>query len=370
MSSDFEPDGQLVQLLQAEHQNGTWVGRELLSIANRIRNRGGSESDYTTLVKLSNLWSSYTGSTSDSATAQRKHLGSAWDAAERSKPFELHDVLGDLLDRIAGRHWPGRAGARNQAVALAFVGFCRDHNCFTRTISRYELAKYTPGYTPKTVGKGLADLVQLGLLSLEHRSDRRSSSRSTNRYRVNLYWNGGSLGASQLRESNGIKVSMSTGKHSLTLLCQTADKVRLTDLAVHDIWSRQGLGQTALLVWSLLLEHPGSEAFGLDHPSAVYGDGADVHVGKSADELTAESGMARRTVDAALLRLFESCMVVQLPGRPRRWLRAAYPPADSLADVLGATGARDGQVERIEQRQRANRAAYPRSYQSQEGTTE
>lgn len=187
LALDFEPDAATLRLLGWEHQNGTWVGRELLPIANRIRNAGGSEDDYYRWVQSSNLWTSYVYSTSDSASDHRKHLESAWDKSEESKPFELDDALADLQDRIRSARWEGRTGTRNQTVALAFVGYCRDRNCFTRTISRYELAKFTP-VSPDVVGKGLAALVQLGLLTREDRTDRRASSRSASRYRINLYW--------------------------------------------------------------------------------------------------------------------------------------------------------------------------------------
>ncbi|WP_328358596.1 DUF4170 domain-containing protein [Mycobacterium sp. NBC_00419] len=372
LALEFEPDAATLRLLGSEHQNGTWVGRELLPIANRIRNQGGDEDDYYRWVQASTLWTSYICSTSDSATEQGKHLESAWDKSAQSKPFELDDALADLEDRISSAAWPGRAGRRNQTVALAFVGYCRDRNCFTRTLSRYELAKHTPGLSPDVVGKGLTALVQLGLLDKEDRTDRRPSSRSTSRYRINLYWHAGSPGDSHLGQPNGINKSRSTSKYSLTSFCQLADNVSVIDLSVHDLWSRNGLGQSARQVWSALPEYPGCAVFAVDDPASVFEDDAVDRIGKYADELAAETGWSRRTVDNALTKLFDNCMAVAIAGRPRRWFRAAQPPVEPLAQELGCAGALADQIDRIEQRQQANRVAYPSSYtnhQSQEGIT-
>jgi hypothetical protein len=370
----FEPDAATLKLLQTEHVNGTWVGPELLPIANRIRNAGGTEEDYRRWVTASNLWMSYTCSTSDSVGKQEDALENAWWKSERSKPFELDDVLSDLLDRIAAASWPGRAGNRNRAVALAFVGYCRDGNCYTRTMSRYELAKYTPGIHPNTVGKGLKALVDLGLLAEEERTDRRSSSRSTSRYRINLYWNmTARLRGSQSYNPNGITASRSTDKYSLTHLCPIDGQIRELDLSTHDLWTYQGLGQSALRVWALLPDHPGGDAMGLDDPASIYDDDSITVVGKSAAELVTEMGLSRRTVDIALKRLFDNCLAVELPGKPHRWLRAAYPPVEALADAIGCAGTVAESIDRIEQRQHANRTAYPGSYSrnnhSQKATT-
>lgn len=377
--SYFEPDATTLKLLQAEHINGTWVGRELLPIACRIRNAGGTEDDYTRWVKSSNLWLSYTCSTSDPVGAHQKHLESAWDKSEESKPFELDDALADLEDRIRAARWDGRAGRRNQTVALAFVGYCRDRNCFTRTLSRYELAKHTPGISPDTVGKGLQDLVKLGLLDKVDRSDLRSSSRSASRYSINLFWNmTARLQGSQSCNPNGISKSRSTAKSSLTYFCHIDGEVRELDLSTHDLWTYRGrnyrgLGQSALRVWTLLPDHPGSDAMSLDDPSSVYDDDSINAVGKSSAELVTETGLSRRTVDTALKRLFDNCLAVELPGRPHRWLRAAYPPVEAIAAATGCAGALDDHLERIERRQHANRIAYAGSYarnpHSQKATT-
>jgi hypothetical protein len=359
----FEPDATTLRLLQAEHVNGTWIGRELLPIANRIRNAGGTEDDYLRWVTSSSLWSSYTCSTSDRVGKQEQALENAWWMSETSKPFELDDVLADLMDRIAAASWPGRAGNRNRAVALAFVGYCRDGNCYTRTMSRYELAKYTPGIHPNTVGKGLKALVDLGVLTEVDRTDRRTSSRSTSRYRINLYWNmTARLSGSQSYNPNGITASRSTGKYSLTHLCHIDGEIREQDVSTHDLWTYQGLGQSALRVWALLPDHPGSDAMSLDDPASVYDDDSITAVGKSAAELVADTGLSRRTVDTALKRLFDNCLAVELPGKPHRWLRAAYPPMEALADAIGCAGILADHIDGIEKRQHANRTAYPGSY--------
>jgi DNA-binding transcriptional ArsR family regulator len=355
----FQPDAATLALLQAEHVNGTWVGRELLPVASRIRNAGGSEDDYRRWVTASNLWMSYTGSTGDRIGRQRDSLEGAWEKAARSKPFELDDVLSDLLDRLAAASWPGRAGNRNRAVALAFVGFCRDRNCFTRTMSIYELAKLTPGLSPRTVSRALSDLVKIGLLDRVHRRDRLPSGRSTGRYTVNLSWK---RVPKRANNPNGITGTMSTGKASLRHFCQMGDEVYEVDAVHHDLWTYRGLGQSALRVWELLPDHPGSDVMGLDDPASFYGDDTIAHVGKSSADLVTEAGLSRRTVDTALKRLFDNCLVVELPGRPHRWVRAVYPPIDAIADVLGCAGAIADSIDRITQRQGANRAAFAGSY--------
>ena len=185
----FEPDQFTLELLQTEHVNGTWIGKELLPIASRIRNAGGSEDDYHRWVLASHLWQSYTGSTGDKVKKQDASLDSAWAKAEESGPFELEESLTALMERIAAhKGWTGRTGSRDRAVALALVGFCISHNCFTRTISSYELAKWTAGISQKSVSRALTALTDHRLIREVQRTDRRTSPRSTKRYRVNLQW--------------------------------------------------------------------------------------------------------------------------------------------------------------------------------------
>ena len=47
---------------------------------------------------------------------------------------------------------------QRQAVALALVEFCIEHNCFTRTLSSYELAKRTAGISRESVSRALTAL--------------------------------------------------------------------------------------------------------------------------------------------------------------------------------------------------------------------
>jgi hypothetical protein len=144
--TEFEPDQFTRGMLGAEHQNGTWVGQELLPIANRIRNQGGSEDDYRHWVLVSHLWTSYVGSTGDRVRKQEASLTSAWRKSADSEPFNLEESLSALWARIANHTgWTDRAGSRDRAVALALVEFCIEHNCFTRTLSSYELAKCVSG---------------------------------------------------------------------------------------------------------------------------------------------------------------------------------------------------------------------------------
>ncbi|WP_457145140.1 hypothetical protein [Mycobacterium sp. URHB0021] len=325
--TDFDPDSTTLRLLQAEHQNGVWVGKELLPIANRIRNAGGSEDDFMHWVKVSNLWCSYTGSTSDSASDQRRHLASAWDKSERSKPFDLEDALTNLEDRISRGYWTGRSGSRNRAVALAFVGFCRDHNCFTRTMSRYELSKHTAGMSPNTVGKGLDALVEMKLLSLEDRTDKRTSSRSTTRYQINFYWKPERLGGADPEITNSVNDSRSTSKYSLTPLRSN-----------RDLWSYRGLGETAGRVYQALADEPAT-----------------------VRELSAKAGLSEQSARRAAEKLADHCLAGLMPGRPVRYFKVETP-LGVIEDSLGCTGYVEHVIAKTERRQQANRLGYPANY--------
>jgi hypothetical protein len=338
--TDFDPDPRTLELLGSEHQNGTWVGRELLPIANRIRNQGGTEDDYVTWVKASYLWTSYVGSTSDSAASQRKHLARAWDKSERSKPWDLEDALTDLAGRIATARWTGRSGSRNRAVALAFVRFCIEHNCFTRTISSYELSKHTAGMSPMTVGRGLLDLVRLGLLTKVERSDRRVTARSTGRYQVNLYWkptSGVSPPRAAPKPPKGLFATdaMSTGKHSLPQLRTNFE----------DLWSHRGLGETARRVYEVVSDEPAT-----------------------VREISDRSGLSRHAARRALAKLTDNCLAGLKPERPARYFKVETP-LDAVADMLGSTGYVAHMIDRTTKRQEANRQGYPSNY-SQKATTE
>lgn len=320
--TDFEADAITLRLLQSEHENGTWVGKELLPIASRIRNGGGSEDDYLLLVTLSELWRSYTGSTSDSAADQRKHLASAWDKSEESKPFELDDALADLEDRIRRARWRGRSGNRDRAVASAFVAFCRERNCFTRTISTYELAKYTAGMAPRTVGRALADLVDCGLLARVHRTDTRVSGRSTGRYEINLRWRPEGL------SPNPVSDSMSTGKASLRQLWDSA----------RDIWSSRGLGQSAGRVYAVLADEPAT-----------------------VKQLSDTTGLGDQATRDAAAKLAEHCLAGTIPGRPVRYFKVETP-LHAIEQAIGCSGYVETAIEKLTARQEINRRAYPSTY--------
>jgi hypothetical protein len=318
----FEPDEITLELLGSEHDHGTWFGREALPVANRIRNQGGGYDDYIRWMLSSHLWTSYTYSTSDKARDQDRHLESAWAKAERSKPFDLEEWLTDLQRRIATSRWTGRAGSRNREVALAFVGFCIDNNCFTRTISKYELSKHTPGLSPSVVGRGLADLVEIGLLRRMTRDDlTRQTKRSTNRYRVNLYWQGdGKLSVNDLKN---------TGKHSLGLLRTNGQ---------HDLWSSRGLGLTAGRVHEALTDEPATLA-----------------------EVAQRAGITRQSAHRALERLADACLAGILPGRPARYF-AVETPLDVLAEALGCAGYVERRIAATEILQAENRERYAGAY--------
>lgn len=334
---EFEPDPFTLELLQQEHENGTWIGRRLLAVANRIRDRGGCEDDYRRWVLSSGLWLSYTSSTGDSGAAQRRNLGTAWDRSTRSKPFELDDALSALLDRIATGYWTGKAGSRNREVALAFVRFCRDRNCFTRTISCYELSKHTSGLSPNVVYKGLRDLVLLGLLTKVDRTDRRVSSRSTSRYRINLDWKAPRSGGSV----------PSPGGYCGTDIRSTSNSSLSPERnsATGDLWSSRGLGLTAGRVYEALTDEPAS-----------------------INELSKRAGLTYYQTRRALVKLADHCLAGLLPGRPVRYFKVETP-LGVVADMLGCTGYVDHVIGQTEARQHANRVGYPSSYSTREPET-
>jgi DNA-binding transcriptional ArsR family regulator len=316
----FEPDQITLELLQAEHVNGTWVGLELLPIASRIWNQGGSEDDYRRWVLVSTLWQTYTGSTSDSRKKQHTGLDSAWDKAAEAKPFDLEESLSALRERIAAHNgWAGRTGSRDRAVALALVEFCIEHNCFTRTLSSYELAKWTAGISQPSVSRALTALADHGLIRTVERTDRRTSERSTRRYRLNLQW-----GVSNIE-------SRSTGKASLIQ--------ELTPPS--DLWSRGGLGLGAQRVFETLSDEP-----------------------VAARSIADQTGMKPRGVKRYLGILAEHCLAGSKPGargEPTLYFRVDTP-LDAVADSMGIYGHVEIKRWEIERRQHSNRAAYPSSY--------
>ena len=330
----FEPDETIWKLLQAEHSNGTWVGQELLPIANRVRNLGGSWRDFERLVRASHLWASYTGSTGDAASRQLKHLDSAWDKSESSKPFNLEEALSDLGGRIANARWTGQSGSRNRAVALAFTGFCAENNCFTRTISSYELSKWTAGFSQKTVHRALVDLVKLGILVKVDRTDRRASSRTTNRYQLNLWWKPKVAQATCRHGGTAVAVPRvigdlkNTGKNSLSQLW----------LSRRDLWSSRGLGQTAHRVYEVLSDTP-----------------------LTVREIGERSGLSSGAARNAAKKLADNCLAGTAPGRPIRFFKVDTPLA-AVEDALSVSGYIDFVIARTEQLQLANRVGYPGNY--------
>ena len=326
--SEFEPDQFTLDMLGSEHRQFEWIGPRLLAVASRIRNSGGSKQDFTVWVKASYLWQSYQGCTRDSAAAQGRSLEGAWRASADSKPFDLEVALADLEDRATRARWTGRSGSRNRAVALAFIGFCRDRNCFTRTISSYELSKYTAGMSPMTVGRALADLVEVGLLSKVDRTDKRVSSRSTSRYQLNLYWKPERLGAAPgLPSLNSGTDAMSTCKYSLPQIRRN-----------RDLWSFRGLGQTAGRVYEALADEPAT-----------------------VGELSARAGLSDQSTRRAVAKLADNCLAGVLPGRPVRYFKVETP-LSAVEEMLGCTGYVESVIAKTTQRQAANRAGYPANY--------
>jgi DNA-binding transcriptional ArsR family regulator len=327
MSDEFEPDQFTLELLGAEHQNGLWVGKELLPIANRIRNHGGNEDDYRHWVLVSHLWTSYVGSTGDRVRTQDASLESAWRKSADHEEFDLEESLTALRERIAiHTGWAGRSGSRDRAVALVLVGFCIDHNCFTRTLSSYELAKHTSGISPKSVSRALAALTDHGLIREVQRTDRRTSTRSTKRYRVNLHW-------AAAGRQGGVTSTDARSTDKLSLRHEWTPP--------SDVWSRDGLGPGAQRVWEVLT----------DEPVTV----------RAVAELT---GMSRRSAKRYLLILAEHALAGSkpgAPGEPTLYFRVDTP-LDAIADMLGILGHVDYARWKIDWQQHDNRAAYPGTY--------
>jgi hypothetical protein len=329
---EFEPDQFLLNLLGSEHQHGTWIGKRLLAVASRIRSAGGSKQDYNTWVQASYLWSSYRNSTSDRATDHGRHLEGAWRKSADSKPFDLEEALAEVADRVAAARWVGRTGSRDRAVALAFIGFCSDRNCFTRTISCYELSKHTAGISPATVNRALIALVKLGVLTKLDRTDKRPSNRSTCRYQVNLFWKPtGQLKVApeQAENRSFVDETRSTCKDSLSHVQKNN----------RDLWSVKGLGQTPARVFDVLTDEP-----------------------QEVKDIALRAGVSTGQVYSACRKLAEHCLAGMIPGRPVKYFRVDTP-LEAVEDMLGVTGFIEGRIERTELRQEANRKAFPQAYQ-------
>jgi len=326
----LEPSRFLLEKLSAEHQNGTWVGLELLPVAGEILALGGDEDDYERWVLSSNLWHSYTCSTGDSVVAQERSRAGAWFRAVRSpNNWNLEDELTGLATRISAYNkWPNaRTAHRDRAVALAFVKFCSDHNCYTRTLSSYELAKHTAGISQRSVHRALMALLDLGLLREVQRADKRTSARSTRRYRVFLRW--------------GVTTrdSRNTCKSSLSQELQPP----------HDVWAKgsaykggpTGLGLGAQRVWEVLT----------DEPTTV----------RQVSEVT---GMKTGSVRRYLKILADNCLAgvkPGAPGEPTLYFRVDTP-LDAVAEMRGISGVVETRHNAISGRQHNNRLAYPGTY--------
>jgi hypothetical protein len=295
-------------------------------------------------VLASNLWTSYTYSTSDSARDHRRHLHSAWEKAQRSKPFELEDALSDLEARIATAYWGGRSGSRNREVALAFVMFCWERNCYTRTISCYELSKHTAGLSPNVVHRALRDLVKLGLLSKIERTDRRASSRSASRYQANLYWKPERSGSAP-RQTSGSALGERNPKcvPEVRNTCKSSlSPLRNSD--GDDLWSSRGLGLTAGRVYEVLADEPAT-------------------VREISERAGVSDGQARR----AIAKLADHALAGTIPGRPAKYFKVETP-LYAVADLLGCTGYIEHAVGQTEARQEANRVGYPSAYRKVSAT--
>jgi hypothetical protein len=321
----FEPDQATFDILGAEHVQFGWIGPRLLSVANRIRASGGSKQDYQIWVRASHLWRSYQGSTRDSTTDQGRALEGAWRKSAESEPFDAEQTLSDLAERISSSRWVGRSGSRNRAVALAFVGFCQERNCFTRTISSYELSKHTAGMSPSTVRNAMVDLVELGLLRRIDRTDKRTSSRSTGRYEINLKWTGV---VAESTSPSYTTESKSTSNTSLITLCNNT----------RDLWSSRGLGQTAGRVYNALADEPAT-----------------------LKELSDKAGLSYQATRHATAKLADHCLAGVLQGRPSRYFKVETP-LSVVEDLIGCSGYVDHVIAKTERRQEANKRGYPSNY--------
>jgi hypothetical protein len=331
LPDQFEPDRFLLERLGAEHQNGTWVGRELLPVATRIRELGGDEDDYQRWATTSHLWNSYVYSTGDTVAEQKRSLEGAWVAAGRSKPWDLEDALTELAARVRSyTGWPNpRTASRDRVVALAFIAFCIDRNCYTRTISSYELAKHTPGMSQKSVHRALVALLDLGLLLDVERTDRRTSTRSTRRYRLFLRWEQPRTSAMSSVPPGDLFTPDLRNSCKSTLSHERKDR---------DLWSWKGAGYAALRVWEVLTDEP-----------------------MTVQEVSSTTGQSEQAARRCLKKLFDLGLAGEMPGRPKRYFKTEMP-LSALEDALGITGTVDQARAKIKLMQEQNRKAYPNTY--------
>lgn len=332
----FEPDRRLQEKLRTEHHSGTLVVKELMSIAHMFLNQGGTYDDYLRLVQASYFWASFEGSTSTPARKHPQFLEDAWCKAEASHDpdYDNDTVLTALAGRIETARWTGRNGSRNRCVALAFVRFCYEHNCYVRTISTYELAKWTDGMSHVTVSRALHDLVGLGLLSRVDRTDFKETARSTRRYELNRYWRPtGDMRPPTVETGSGVDETRNYGINSLF-------QVRHSPA---DVWSARGLGESARRVYDVLNDTP-----------------------TTVRELACRAGVTRDACRHALAKLFDRSLAGQIAGRPSKYFRVDTP-LDAVAEAMSVSGYVEFRRQQLEARQAANRTGYPASYaQAQE----
>ncbi len=319
------PSARALELLGSEYDH-QWPGPTLLSVANHFRHDGLDWEDYERWVRSSYFWTTYEDSTTSTESERIRILDSAWLKSGERTTFELDDTLADLAKSVIDAQWYGRKGIRARAVALAFIDFCREHNCFTRTISHYEVAKWTPGFSAERTRKGIADLVEIGFLRSVYRTG--ESRRSTRRYQVNLDWSPVMGTGSELVSLN---VAMSSPGRLITSFGET-ETLSLTDtLLDHDVWSHRGLGQSVGLVFIELTE-----------------DWQDVQT------IAANCGKSQGAARKSLERLYDVGLVMKKTGRPVLYRAVDEPDLDLIAGAIGATGAIEQNVVSLVARQEAN----------------
>jgi DNA-binding transcriptional ArsR family regulator len=326
-------------LLDSEYDH-TFIGRKLLSAANYCRHAGIGEDAAEDLIRSSHLSITYQASTSSNERKQDKAMSSAIRKAYRGSDFELSDSLSALWERVSSAAWTGRNGSRDRAVLLAFIWFCWEHNCFTRTLSTYELAAHTDGLSPGTVSRALASLVTNHgrPLTVVPRKDRRPSRRSAQQYRLRLDWH----------PSGGAQGISGTGR-----AISSRQNLLPHDDGYSDLWSPAGLGETARRLWDVV-DHHGPEGPWL-----------------SLAELAKVSGMTGDMARRAMDKLFEYGLVARRPrgkyddrpsGRCKpaaEYRRGWDVDYEILAYVLGVQGAVQQRTDAIRYRQEANRASLP-----------
>lgn len=322
-------DPAALQILDSEYDH-TFVGGKLLSVANYCRHAGIGEDDIEDLIRSSQLWVSFEDSTSMAERNRDKLLDSAIQKSRRSGEFELSDALEEMWEKANRAEFTGRNGSRDRAVLLAFIGFCWEHNCFTRTISTYELATYTNGIGPKPVGKALTALTEeygKPLREVERR-DNPSGRRPARRYRLNLEWTppGGPTNIVRQRPNEIRKNTLGPTRP-------------IFGEDVHeDVWTRGGLGETSRRVYDFLDSAP---------------DGWFTF-----QELAEHTGMSKDMAKRATVKLFDYGLAARRSrnrnsrGKPPfEYQRAVDIDMEKLADYLGVSGVVERRVYGIRLRQ-------------------